>query len=115
MQALGNRSQKVWDERKRSLRSDARVEVWLTQELGGYGVPRQQCLYATMKPGKDDECPNVYRYGSHTKPNITTLCEECCIFISQKYDFTTVSSCQYKFIQNINELITMLLSNNEFT
>ena len=52
IQALDNRSRKVWDERKHSLRSDIRVEEWLTQELGGAGVPRQQSLYATMKPGK---------------------------------------------------------------
>ena len=31
IQALGNRSRKAWDERKRSLRSDIRVEEWLTQ------------------------------------------------------------------------------------
>ena len=52
IQALGNRSQKVWDERKRILRSDIRVEEWLTQELGGAKVQQQQSLYATMKPSK---------------------------------------------------------------
>ena len=50
--ALGNRSRKVWDEQKRTLRSEIRVEEWLTQDLGGAGVPRQQSLYATMTPGK---------------------------------------------------------------
>ena len=55
IQALGNRSRKVWDERKRSLRSDIRVEEWLTQELEGAGVSRQQSLYATMTPGKGQQ------------------------------------------------------------
>ena len=52
IQVLGNISRKVWDERKCSLRSNIRVEEWLTQELGGARVPRQQSIYATMKSGK---------------------------------------------------------------
>ena len=52
IQALGNRSRLVWNEQRRTLRSEIRVEEWLTRELGGAGVPRQQSLHATMTPGK---------------------------------------------------------------
>ena len=40
-----------------------------------------------------------------TKPNVTTLCGECCVFVLQKSDFTQMPLCQYEFIQKIDELI----------
>ena len=39
LQALDNKSQNVWDERKDSLRSAIHVEGWLMPEVGGARVP----------------------------------------------------------------------------